>query len=484
MGNDWPEHCFKAYDIRGLANGDGTGELSPEFAYRLGGAIATYFGASSLAVGRDIRDSSPAIAENLMKGLAEGGVKVLNLGIVPTGCLYHSVWNLPVQGGIMITASHLPMPTHNGFKMCKGNLPLAGEGIQELKQVFLSGEFVSGEGEIIPYEHDTAWLENIIESSGPLSRPVKVVVDCANAVPGPFMLRLLDALNADYTPLLCNWDASEPHHGADPTRPKNMLMLAEKVIEGGAELGIGIDGDGDRVGIVDERGNFIYPDRLLPLFAYDILSRRQGQSEDARSVVFDVKSSMSVEQAIISAGGVPVMARTGHSFMKKHLAEHPECGLAAEMSGHIFFNESGWYGFDDSLYITARLLTLISKLPTLSSGEETIGEYLDRIVPSLPTTGEVKVPCAEDDKNSTVAAIKQAFHEEGWTMSCVDGVRVRYEIDGNYLGWYLARRSNTEEVLVMRAEAVNEEALSQLMGHIERLSGPHIDITKFLATIN
>jgi phosphomannomutase/phosphoglucomutase len=484
MGNDWPEHCFKAYDIRGLAYGDGTGELTPEFAYRLGRAMASYFDAKSIAVGRDIRDSSPALANNLMKGLAEGGIKVLNLGIVPTGCLYHSVWNLPVQGGIMVTASHLPMPTHNGFKMCKGNLPLAGEGIQELKQVFLKGDFVEGSGQIIPTLHDDAWLKNIVESSGQLSRPVKVVVDCANAVPGPFMLRLLDTLGADYTPLLCEWDASEPHHGADPTRPKNMLMLADKVKEIGAELGIGIDGDGDRVGIVDEKGNFIYPDRLLPFFAYDVLSQRQGMSEEARSIVFDVKSSMSVEQAIIAAGGVPVMERTGHSFMKKWLSKHPECGLAAEMSGHIFFNESGWFGFDDSLYITARLLTLISRLPTLSNGEETIGQYLDRIVPSLPTTGEVKVPCLEDVKDSTVEAIKQAYQNEGWAMSTVDGVRVRYEVDGEYLGWYLARRSNTEEVLVMRAEATSEAALSELMTHIERLSGPHIDISKFLATVN
>jgi phosphomannomutase/phosphoglucomutase len=483
--SEWPEHCFKAYDIRGLsASGEPdatpSGELTVEFAYRLGRALATYLKADSITVARDIRYSSFPLAEALMEGLAEGGIQVLDLGIVPTGCLYHSVWNLEVQGGVMVTASHLPMPTHNGFKMCAGNLPLAGEGIQELKQVFLAGEFQSGEGEIIETPHEDAWLNDILSSAGELARPVHVAIDCANAVAGPFMVDLLEEMGADYIPILCDWDATEPHHGADPTRPKNMEMLADTVRFEHSELGIGIDGDGDRVGVVDENGRFIHPDRLIPLFAAELLAEREGQSEEARSIVYDVKCSMSVEQGIISAGGIPVMARTGHSFMKKYLAEHPECGMAAEMSGHVFFADQGWYGFDDSLYVTARLLVLLAKLPSPEQGGETFGEMLDRVCPSLATTGEVKVPCAEADKLSVVAAIDAAFSTEGWDKLTVDGVRVRFEKDGEYLGWFLARKSNTEEVLVMRAEAVSDDALSELMAHIERLVAPHIDIEKLL----
>ena len=200
--DEWPVQCFKAYDIRGLSNGDGTGELTPPFAYRLGRAMATYLGCDAFAVGRDIRDSSPALTRELIRGLVEGGVEVHDLGIVSTGCVYHACWTLPVDGGVMVTASHLPMPTHNGFKMCKGTLPLAGEEIQELKDVFLAGEFRVGEGSVRDTPHLDTYLDAIMESTGPIARPVKVAVDCGNAVPGPAMSMLLDKMGAvSYTHL-------------------------------------------------------------------------------------------------------------------------------------------------------------------------------------------------------------------------------------------------------------------------------------------
>ncbi|MGB0377535.1 MAG: phosphomannomutase, partial [Poseidonia sp.] len=315
----WPEACFKAYDIRGLANGDGTGELTPDFAYRLGRALATYLECDSFAVGRDIRDSSPALATQLMAGLADGGVEVWDLGIVSTGCVYHACWTLPVNGGVMVTASHLPMPTHNGFKMCRGTLPLAGEEIQELKDVFLKGEFREGAGEVVDHPHMDAYLDAIIASTGPLARTVKVAVDCGNAVPGPFMSELLDKMGVEHVDLYCDWDATEPNHGADPTRPKNMVDLGKAVVEHGCEFGMGADGDGDRIGAVDEEGRFIYPDRLIALLAEDLLRDEDEIPEDAADdehlrIVYDVKCSMNVEQAILEAGGRPVMARTGHSF--------------------------------------------------------------------------------------------------------------------------------------------------------------------------
>ena len=480
----WPEACFKAYDIRGRASGDGTGELTPEFAYRLGRALATYLECESYAVGRDIRDSSPALASQLMAGLADGGVRVLDLGIVSTGCVYHACWTLPVNGGVMVTASHLPMPTHNGFKMCRGTLPLAGEEIQELKSVFLKGEFIEGSGAIVDHPHMDAYLDAIVESTGPMARTVKVAVDCGNAVPGPYMVELLTKMGVDHVDLFCEWDATEPNHGADPTRPKNMVDLGRAVVDHECEFGLGADGDGDRIGAVDEAGRFIYPDRLIALLADDLLKDEDDALEDAADdehlrVIYDVKCSMSVEQAILEAGGRPVMARTGHSFMKRVLASMPECKMAAEMSGHIFLADRGWYGFDCSLYNAARLIELWSRQAPVVDGGPSFSNELDRLAPSLPTTGEVKVPCEEDDKIRVVSAITEAFND--METSTVDGVRVRFnDDDGEYVGWYLARKSNTEPVLVMRMEALSESTLQTMMDVVtERVSGI-INIEKLL----
>ena len=462
--SQWAVSCFKAYDIRGLS-GD---ELSDEFAYRLGRALATYLECNSFAVGRDIRESSPGYASHLMQGLVDSGVQVLDLGIVSTGCVYHACWTLPVDGGVMVTASHLPMPTHNGFKMCRGTLPLAGEEIQELKDVFLAGIFREGQGQRIDHPHEDAYLQAIIESTGPLARPVKVAVDCGNAVPGPAMTKLLDMLGADHIDLYCNWDNTEPNHGADPTREYNMIDLAKAVVDNGCELGLGADGDGDRIGAVDENGDFVYPDRLIALLADDVVGSEDGKD----LLIYDVKCSMNVEKAILSAGGRPMMAKTGHSFMKRVLAEHPDSLMAAEMSGHIFMNDRGWYGFDCSLYNAARILELWSRRNATFSGE------LNRLAPNLPTTGEVKIPCAEEDKIGTVEAIKDAFSDH--EASTIDGVRVRFTEDGEQTGWYLARKSNTEAILVMRVEANNEENLNRMLKLIDERISPIMNVEKLL----
>ena len=462
---EWPVSCFKAYDIRGLS-GD---ELSDEFAYRLGRALATYLECDSYAVGRDIRESSPGYASNLIQGLVDSGVRVLDLGIVSTGCVYHACWTLPVDGGVMVTASHLPMPTHNGFKMCRGTLPLAGEEIQELKHVFLDGNFREGQGEHIDHPHEDAYLQAIIESTGTLARPVKVAVDCGNAVPGPAMTKLLDMIGAEHIDLYCDWDNTEPNHGADPTREYNMVDLAKAVVDNGCELGLGADGDGDRIGAVDENGDFVYPDRLIALLADDVVGSEDGKD----LLIYDVKCSMNVEKAILQAGGRPMMAKTGHSFMKRVLADHPDSLMAAEMSGHIFMNDRGWYGFDCSLYNAARLLELWSRR------DSTFSEELNRLAPNLPTTGEVKVPCAEEDKLEAVEAIKNAFSD--YEASTIDGVRVRFSEYGEQTGWYLARKSNTEPILVMRVEALNQDKLDEMLALIDERISPIINIEKLLA---
>lgn len=462
---EWPESCFKAYDIRGLSGE----ELSDEFAYRLGRAIATYLECESFAVGRDIRKSSPGYASNLIQGLVDSGVRVLDLGIVSTGCLYHACWTLPVDGGVMVTASHLPMPTHNGFKMCRGTLPLAGEEIQELKGVFLEGNFADGDGEHIDHPHEDTYLKAIVASTGVLARPVKVAVDCGNAVPGPAMSKLLDMIGAEHIDLYCDWDNTEPNHGADPTREYNMVDLAKAVVDNGYELGLGADGDGDRIGAVDEKGNFVYPDRLIALLADDVVGTEEGKD----LLIYDVKCSMNVEKAIIEAGGRPMMAKTGHSFMKRVLAENEDALMAAEMSGHIFMADRGWYGFDCSLYNAARILELWSRK------DASFSEELNRLAPNLPTTGEVKVPCPEEKKLEIVAAITEAFNDH--ESSTIDGVRVRFTEDGEQQGWYLARKSNTEPILVMRVEAVNEEKLSQMLSLIDSRVSSIINIEKLLA---
>ena len=463
--NEWPESCFKAYDIRGLSGE----ELSDEFAYRLGRAIATYLECESFAVGRDIRKSSPGYASNLIQGLVDSGVRVLDLGIVSTGCLYHACWTLPVDGGVMVTASHLPMPTHNGFKMCRGTLPLAGEEIQELKGVFLEGKFTDGQGEHIDHPHEDTYLKAIVASTGTLARPVKVAVDRGNAVPGPAMSKLLDMIGAEHIDLYCDWDNTEPNHGADPTREYNMIDLAKAVVDNGYELGLGADGDGDRIGAVDEKGNFVYPDRLIALLADDVVGTEEGKD----LLIYDVKCSMNVEKAIIEAGGRPMMAKTGHSFMKRVLAENSDALMAAEMSGHIFMADRGWYGFDCSLYNAARILELWSRRDALFS------EELNRLAPNLPTTGEVKIPCPEEKKLEIVAAITEAFADH--ESSTIDGVRVRFTEDGVQQGWYLARKSNTEAILVMRVEAVNEAKLNQMLSLIDSRVSSIINIDKLLA---
>ncbi|GIS27702.1 MAG: phosphoglucomutase [Methanobacteriota archaeon] len=472
----WAEHCFKAYDIRGLANGDGSGELTPAFAERLGRALGTYLGAKRLAVGRDIRTSSPALADALMQGMQAAGTDVIDLEICTTGALYHACWTMDVDGGVMVTASHLPMPTHNGFKMCRGNLPLAGEEIQELRQVFMTGDFPPVKEHGFP--RPTCHLpRGHRRKRGPAWPPRSRCRGRWKRGAWPLPRRGPRGHRGEVEAVHCTWDASEPNHGADPTRPYNMTDLADLVAAHGCEFGLGSDGDGDRVGAVTETGAFVYPDRLVALLVGDVLADlNEEASANERTVIYDVKCSMNVESAILAAGGTPLMARTGHSFMKRALAERPGCRFAAEMSGHLFPADRGWYGFDCSLYNAARLVELWSRQ---APDGPTFGEALDAVAPNLPTTGECKVPCEEDRKEAVVAGITSAFAD--LPHSTVDGVRVRFEDeDGNLQGWYLARRSNTEAVLVMRAEARTEQGLERIRAHIEERVADLIDVEGFL----
>ena len=424
---------FKAYDIRGIA-GD---ELDSEFSERLGKAIATHLEAKCVSGVRDIRESSPSYHEAFVSGLRSAGADVIDLGISTTGVLYRSTVDLPVDVAVAITASHNP-PEYNGFKICQGKMPLGGEALQDIRRTFEAGDFRTGDGSYQDMgDYEDSYIESIVDSVGDPSRKVKVVLDCGNAVPGPLAHRALERLGVEVIPIYCDWDNSFPNHPPDPTRKENMVDLGKAVVESGAEFGIGMDGDGDRLGVVDENGNFIHPDRLMGIFVKDVFENvDEGASEEERTVFYDVKCSMALEEAILGFGGVPKMVRTGHTFMKLELRENPGSPMAGEMSGHFFMNDH-WYGFDDAIYNAARLLEIVSRSPAPEQGGVRFSERFG-FMPQYPSTDEGKVPLV-GEREVVMAAVKQAYAD--MEFSEVDGVRVRYE-----RGWFLCRPSNTEPI--------------------------------------
>ena len=456
---------FKAYDIRGIA-GD---ELDVEFSERLGQAIATHLDAKSVSLVRDIRETSPSYHEAFVRGLMSAGADVIDLGISTTGVLYRSTVDLPVDVAVAITASHNP-PEYNGFKICQGKMPLGGEDLQDIRRTFEAGEFRKGDGDYLSMDdYEDSYIGAIEESVRKPSRKVRVVLDCGNAVPGPLALRTLEKLGVDVIPIHCDWDNSFPNHPPDPTRQENMIDLGKAVVKHGAEFGIGMDGDGDRLGVVDENGNFIHADRLMGIFVKDVLENiEEGASEEERTIFFDVKCSMALEESILRLGGVPKMVRTGHTFMKLELGENPDSPMAGEMSGHFFMNDL-WDGFDDSIYNAARLLEIVSRDKSPDHGGVKFSERFE-FMPEYPSTDEGKVPLV-GDREDVMAAVKSAFAD--MEFSEVDGVRVRYDE-----GWFLCRPSNTEPILVMRAEAKDQASLEEILTDIEGRIGHVADIGK------
>jgi len=455
---------FKAYDIRGLAGS----QLDAAFAEKLGRAIATHLDADTVAVARDIRDSGPELHAAFLAGLNSSGADVLDLGVTSTGVLYRATVDLPVDAAVAITASHNP-PEYNGFKICRGKLPMAGEELQELKATFDSGEFKEGSGsvtELPDFQYQV--LDTIVENSGKPQRPIRLAVDCGNAVPGPLTVELMSRLGVDLVPIHCEWDNKFPNHPPDPTRPKNMIELGAAVVENGCEFGIGMDGDGDRIGVVDENGKFVHPDRLMVLFAADILVDRRGGTESERVVFYDVKCSMALEEAIRESGGIPRMVRTGHSFMKRELKDNPNSPMAGEMSGHFFLNDR-WPGFDCALYNTARLLEIIGRDSAVEDGGPSFSQRFANL-PDYPSTNETKVPL-NGEREDVMKAVEEAFSD--MQKSTVDGIRVNYSD-----GWYLCRASNTEPILVMRAEGRDKSALDYILNDVNQRIGHMLDLSK------
>ena len=455
---------FKAYDIRGLAGS----QLDAEFARRLGSALVTHVDARLIAVARDIRESGPELHEAFLQGITEAGADVIDLGITTTGVLYRATVDLSVDAAVAITASHNP-PEYNGFKICRGTLPMAGEELQELKATFDAGEFHSGSGTITEMpEFEEQVLQTIVENAGMPKRSIRIAIDCGNAVPGPLTVSLMQKLGVDLVPIHCDWDNTFPNHPPDPTRQKNMVDLSKAVVENNCEFGIGMDGDGDRIGVVDEKGRFIHPDRLMAVIAADVLVDRRDGTEAERTVFFDVKCSMALEEAILASGGVPKMVRTGHSFMKRELRSNPEAVMAGEMSGHFFLHDR-WPGFDCSLYNAARLLEIVGRDPSPKEGGMSFSQRFANL-PDYPSTDETKIPLV-GGRDETMEAVEGAFTD--MQKSTVDGIRVRYPD-----GWYLCRPSNTEPILVMRAEGRDDSALAAIIEDVNSRIGHMLDLSK------
>tara|TARA_Y100001936_G_scaffold229316_1_gene251377 strand:+ start:995 stop:2377 length:1383 start_codon:yes stop_codon:yes gene_type:complete len=454
---------FKAYDIRGLAGS----QLDAEFARRLGSALVTHVDAKSIAVARDIRESGPELYEAFLLGITESGADVIDLGITTTGVLYRATVDLSVDAAVAITASHNP-PEYNGFKICRGTLPMAGEELQELKATFDAGDFHSGSGTITEMpEFEEQVLQTIVENAGMPQRSIRIAIDCGNAVPGPLTVSLMQKLGVDLVPIHCDWDNTFPNHPPDPTRQKNMVDLSKAVVENNCEFGIGMDGDGDRIGVVDEKGRFIHPDRLMAVIAADVLVDRRDGTEAERTVFFDVKCSMALEEAILASGGVPKMVRTGHSFMKRELRSNPEAVMAGEMSGHFFLHDR-WPGFDCSLYNAARLLEIVGRDSSPKDGGMSFSQRFANL-PDYPSTDETKIPLVAG-REETMAAVEHAFAD--MEKSTVDGIRVRYSD-----GWYLCRPSNTEPILVMRAEGRDDSALAAIIEDVNSRIGHMLDLS-------
>jgi phosphomannomutase len=433
---------FKAYDIRGIV-GKTIDERFAEHLGRAFGSEAVAAGERAVAVGRDGRLSGPGLTAALIRGLASTGLDVVDLGPVTTPMLYYVAATRGAHGcrsGIQVTGSHNPKD-YNGFKMVLGGRAIYGEDIQKLRARIEAEDYTRKRGRSAKMDIVAEYTQRIA-TDAKLARPMKIVVDSGNGIPGASSPAVLRALGCTVDEMYSEVDGDFPNHHPDPSKPENLAELIARVKSTDAELGLAFDGDGDRLGIVTKDGQIIYPDRQLMLLARDVLSRNRGAT-----VIFDVKCTQRLAPAIRKAGGVPMMYKTGHSLIK---AKMKEIGapIAGEMSGHIFFGER-WYGFDDATYTAARVLEILSRSADPSA-----------VLNALPTshsTPELNVPCAEGEPRRVVEAMQKAVNFPGAEINTIDGVRADWPD-----GFGLCRASNTTPVLVLRFEGHTRKALHRI----------------------
>ena len=435
---------FREYDIRGIADE----QLPSAGVEALGQAFGTYLqraAGKNICLGRDTRLSGERLHAALMAGLIKSGCLVTDLGIIPTPLLYYSVYQQKADGGIMITGSHNPAE-FNGFKAMTAQTSLHGEEIQKLYRMMVAGDLITGSGAVRTFDIVTPYVEEIAAQFH-WDRCVKVVFDAGNGVAGPVMQRLAQKLNLEPVELFFEMDGRFPNHHPDPTVEKNLAHLKAAVAEHGAELGIAFDGDADRIGAVDEKGNVVWGDILMLIYGREILTRKPGAT-----FIGEVKCSQILYDELERLGGRPIMYRTGHSLIKaKMKEEHAE--LAGEMSGHMFFADR-YYGFDDALYAACRLLEIVAR-----SGQPLSAQTAN--LPKMVVTPEIRVDCPDEVKFDVVRRMVERFRRTHRVVD-VDGVRVLFDH-----GWGLVRASNTQPVLVLRFEAATPERLTEYRSEIE-----------------
>ena len=442
-------HIFREYDIRGIAGKD----LDETTYETVGKAVCAFMKGKlkkkTLVVGRDGRLTSKLYANALIDGITSCGVNVIDIGEVPTGLLYFGLFTLPVDGGVMITASHNPKE-YNGMKVAVGHSTIHGKDIQKLFKIAQAGKFPKGEGPvtITRTEIVTKYLKRV-KSDIKLKRKLKVVVDGGNGTGGPVGVPLYKSLGCDVIPLYCDVDGTFPNHHPDPTVPENLKDLIAKVKSTKADLGIGYDGDTDRIGAVDEKGNVIYGDQLLILFARAVL-----KAKPKATIIGEVKSSRTLYADIAKHGGKPIMWKTGHSLIKDAMKKF-KSELAGEMSGHMFFKHR-WYGFDDAIYAGARLLEIVA------ASKKPLSEHFAD-VPKMYNTPELRIDTSEARKFDIVKKATDYFKNElKLNVNTIDGARIEFDD-----GWGLVRASNTSPVLVMRCEAQTPQRLQEIRSLIE-----------------
>ncbi|MEN8210551.1 MAG: phosphomannomutase/phosphoglucomutase [Thermodesulfobacteriota bacterium] len=435
---------FREYDIRGVAGKD----ILDDDVVNIGkayGSLLKNQNRNNISVGRDCRLTSQKFAQLFIDGIISTGCNVIDIGTCPTPVLYFSIQHLNLGGGAMVTASHNP-PEYNGFKLLSGMDSIHSQGLQDIRAIVESQEFVQGSGKVSKKDVITPYKEYIVNNIN-IKHPIKLGIDSGNGTGGITALPVLKDLGCEVYDIYCDMDGNFPNHEADPTQKKNMLDLIKLVKEKNLDLGVGYDGDADRIGVVDKNGELIYGDQLMVIYAREILQRDPGAT-----FISEVKCSMVMYDDIKKHGGNAIMWKTGHSLIKKKMKEE-NAALAGEMSGHMFFKDR-YLGFDDALYATCRLLEIMADT----------GLGVDELIKDLPrtfTTPELRVECPDEIKFKAVDKIVAHFKAKQ-TIIDIDGLRALYDD-----GWGLVRASNTQPALVLRFEALSEKKLHEIQNEIE-----------------
>jgi phosphomannomutase len=432
---------LREYDIRGII-GETLSAADARAIGRAFGTIVARQGGKVVCIGYDGRISSPELERACVEGLLACGLEVRRVGRGPTPMLYYAVRTLNADGGIMITGSHNP-PNHNGFKIMIGPKSFYGRDIQALGEIAAAGDYIAGTGRIVDHPILEDYVGRLLQDYDG-TRPLKVVWDAGNGATGEAMTRLTARLPGEHTLLYAEIDGTFPNHHPDPTEPHTLRDLQDKVLEQGADLGIAFDGDGDRIGVIDGQGRILFGDQILQILAEDVLATHPGAI-----VIADCKASQALFDEVTRMGGTPLMWKTGHSLVKTKMAETGS-PLAGEMSGHIFFADR-YFGFDDALYAAVRLLGIVARWRDL-----TLAERYDRM-PHLVNTPEMRFDCPDTRKFAVIEEVRQRLSAAGAQVNDIDGVRVNTAD-----GWWLLRASNTQAVLVARAEAHHADGLRRL----------------------